>query len=254
VGAGGLARGAMPRPDNVPESRLIARARALAAKHQLTFKPGAASVFKLPVLPFPENALEPAMSAETLATHHGKHHAGYIKKTNAALAERQDAPRALEDVVRLAAQEKDKKLFNNAAQAWNHAFFWQSLTPAPQSGPEGALKAAIERRFSSIEAFRDEMVAQGEGHFASGWVWLVSDGNGEVALDVLHDAGTPIVDRAVTPLLVCDVWEHAYYLDYKNERGRFLTAFVDKLANWAFAGRQYEAARKAGEGAWTFPV
>jgi superoxide dismutase, Fe-Mn family len=211
-------------------------------------------VFKLPPLPFTETALEPLMSADTLRTHHGKHHAAYIKKMNDALQEKPNAPKALEDVVRFAAREKDQKLFNNAAQGWNHAFFWESLTPEAQAGPEGALKTAIEKAFGSLSAFQDEFNSRGGGHFASGWLWLVADGTGAVQLQDLHDAGTPIVDPAVTPLLTCDLWEHAYYLDYKNERPKFLESFVGKLANWRFAERQYEAARKAGEGGWRFPA
>ena len=188
-------------------------------------------MFKLPDLPFDASALEPHMSRDTLDTHHGKHHAGYIKKANAALSERSNAPGTLEDVVQLAIREKDDKLFNNAAQAWNHGFFWNSLAPEGQDGPQGELKSAIEKAFSSVDAFRDEAKARGESHFASGWLWIVADDKGQIALDDLHDAGTPITDSKVTPLLVCDLWEHAYYLDYKNERGKFLDAFVNKLAN-----------------------
>jgi Fe-Mn family superoxide dismutase len=210
-------------------------------------------MFKLPDLPFAQNALEPAMSADTLATHHGKHHAAYINKTNAFLKERANAPVALEDVIRLAEREQDKKLFNNAAQAWNHGFFWQSLSPQ-KTEPQGALKAALEKAFGSIDDFRAEAKAKGEGHFASGWLWLVSDAQGALALQDLHDAATPVTDGAVTPILVCDLWEHAYYLDYKNERGKFLDAFLSKLANWNFAGTQYEAARGGGAGAWRFPT
>lgn len=211
-------------------------------------------MFKLPPLPFPESALEPAMSRTTLETHHGKHHAAYIKKMNDALKERADAPQSLEEVVRLAKRENDKKLFNNAAQAWNHAFFWQSLTPEKQDGPTGGLKTAIEKIFTSVDNFRDEAKAKGEGHFASGWLWLVSDESGTVQLTDMHDADTPIVDSRVTPLLVCDLWEHAYYLDYKNERGKFLEAFLTRLANWRFAEAQYEAARNGGVNAWRFPA
>lgn len=211
-------------------------------------------MFKLPELPFSVEALEPAMSADTLRTHHGKHHAGYIKKMNDALKERADAPTALEDVVRLAAREKDVKLFNNAAQAWNHGFFWQSLTPQKQDGPQGALLQAIEKKFESLQSFIDEARARGEGHFASGWLWLVADDTGAIALEDLHDAQTPIVDPKVTPLFVCDVWEHAYYLDYKNDRAKFLESFFAKLINWRFAESQYEAARNGGVNAWRFPT
>lgn len=210
-------------------------------------------MFKLPELPFDAAALEPLMSAATLNTHYGKHHATYIKNMNAALAERSDAPDTVEGVVRLAARENNTKLFNNAAQAWNHAFFWQSLTSTPQGDPQGDLKLAIETAFGSIAAFREQFVAQGAAHFASGWVWLVSNKSGAVKLVDLHDAETPIVEIGTTPLLVCDVWEHAYYLDYKNERPKFLSAFAEKLANWRFAEAQYDAARK-DERAWSFPT
>jgi len=210
-------------------------------------------MFKLPDLPFDAAALEPYMSRTTLETHHGKHHAAYIKKTNGFLAERANAPTTLEEVVRVAAQEKDRKLFNNAAQAWNHAFFWQSLTPEAQGDPSSALKSALEKSFGSLDSFRDEAKARGEGHFASGWLWLVSDEAGVVKLVDLHDAETPITDTSVTPLLTCDLWEHAYYLDYKNERGKFLESFFAKLVNWRFAEAQYETARNGGAKAWRFP-
>ncbi|MFT3729020.1 MAG: superoxide dismutase [Terricaulis sp.] len=210
--------------------------------------------FKLPPLPFDERALEPFMSAETLRFHHGKHHAAYIKKTNSLIVEIPDVPATLEDVVRRAAKDKNAKLFNQSAQAWNHGFFWQSLTAEPQSGAEGGLRRAIEKRFKDMDSFREEALSKGELHFASGWVWLVSDADGNVELQDMHDAQTPIVDAKVTPLLVCDVWEHAYYIDYRNERRKFLEAFFDKLANWRFAEKQYEAARAHGAGAWRFPT
>lgn len=208
---------------------------------------------KLPDLPYDAGALEPHISRVTMETHHGKHHAAYIKNMNAILAERADAPKSLEAVVRLAAREGHKKLFNNSAQAWNHSFFWQSLTPEEQGGPAGDLKSAIEKAFGSVDAFTDEAKTKGAGHFASGWLWLVSDESGAVSLTDLHDADTPITDSSLTPLLVCDLWEHAYYIDYKNERPKFLDAFLSKLANWRFAEAQFEAAR-AGNAGWVFPV
>lgn len=209
-------------------------------------------MFSLPKLPFPENALEPFMSRDTLMTHHGKHHAAYIKKTNAALAEMKDAPTTLEAVVRAAARDKNKSLFNNSAQAWNHAFFWNCLTPSPQPGPTGALKAAIEKAFGDLAGFRDRYLDAAEKHFASGWAWLVADAEGAVSIRDLHDADTPIVDASATPLLTLDLWEHAYYLDYKNDRPAYLEACYDKLVNWRFAEAQYTAARAGGE-AWRFP-
>ena len=210
-------------------------------------------IFKLPDLRFDAGALEPHISRTTMETHHGKHHAAYINNMNAILAERADAPSALEAVVALALREGNKKLFNNAAQSWNHGFFWQSLTPEVQGGPGGDLKAALEKSFGSLDAFNEEAKAKGAGHFASGWLWLVSDKSGALSLSDLHDADTPITDASLTPLLVCDLWEHAYYLDYKNERPRFIDAFLSKLANWRFAEAQYEAAR-ARKGAWVFPA
>jgi Fe-Mn family superoxide dismutase len=210
-------------------------------------------MFKLPDLPYDAGALEPHISRTTMETHHGKHHAAYIKKMNAILAERPDAPARLEAVVRLAKDEGNKKLFNNAAQAWNHGFFWRSLTPDAHGDPQGELKRAIEKAFGSLDGFKDEAKSKGENHFASGWLWLVADSKGAVALTDLHDADTPITDSSTTPLLVCDLWEHAYYLDYKNERGKFLDAFLAKLANWRFAEAQFQAARSGG-GGWTFPV
>jgi superoxide dismutase, Fe-Mn family len=209
-------------------------------------------VFKLPELPFDVAALEPLMSRATLETHHGKHHAAYIKNMNAILAERSTVPDTLEEVVQLAVKEKNTKLFNNAAQAWNHAFFWESLSPKPQN-PEGDLKAAIESAFGSVDGFREKFTATGVGHFASGWAWLVSDKSGALKIIDTHDAATALTEQGVTPLLVSDVWEHAYYIDFKNDRAAFLKGFVEKLANWRFAERQYEAARK-GEPGWRFPT
>jgi len=209
--------------------------------------------FKLPPLPFDAAALAPHISTDTMNTHHGKHHAAYVKKMNAALAEMSNPPETVEDVVRLAAREENQKLFNNAAQAWNHAFFWECLTPPDDfAEPSGKLADALNAAFSSLKNFKDEFVARGEGHFASGWVWLVADKAGKLELRDLHDAQTPIVQTNVTPILVCDVWEHAYYLDHKNERGVFLKAFVNNLIDWRFAETQYAAARGEGE-AWRYP-
>lgn len=209
-------------------------------------------MFKLPPLPYPENALEPSISATTMSTHYGKHHATYIKNLNAALAEKKDTPASLEDVVRLAAKERGP-FFNNAAQAWNHAFFWNALSPEVQQ-PSGDLKTALDSDFKSYQGFHDEFVDAGLKQFGSGWAWLVSDAKGALSIQKTHDADLPIVDPDLTPLLVCDVWEHAYYLDYKNDRGAFLKTYVEKLANWRFAESQYAAAKNGGKGAWVFPT
>jgi Fe-Mn family superoxide dismutase len=210
-------------------------------------------MIKFPDLPFAPEALEPSMSVATLRTHHDKHHAGYVKKVNGFVEERPgEKPTSLEAIVRLAAREGDKKLFNNAAQAWNHAFFWRSLTPDAGQGPSGALARALEKTFGSLDAFAEQFATQGEGHFGSGWLWLVAEADGGVALKDLHDAQTPMADAQGTPLIVCDLWEHAYYLDYKNERRKFLETFYTKIANWRFAESQYEAARSNAP-TWTYP-
>lgn len=206
-------------------------------------------MFDLSPLPFAANALEPLMSRTTLETHHGKHHAAYIKKTNALIEENGWNETSLEEIVRRAAQEKSVSLFNNAAQAWNHAFFWQCLTPQP-APVSGDLKSAIERKFGSVAGFRGRFLDKGEQHFGSGWLWLSIGADSELALTDLHDAQTPIIDSGITPILTCDLWEHAYYLDHKNQRRVFLEAMFDKLLNWRFAQRQYESAKNGG--AWRF--
>lgn len=209
-------------------------------------------MFKLPELPFAIDALEPLMSRTTLETHHGKHHAAYVKNMNAILADLPNPPATLEEVVALSVRENNKKLFNNAAQTWNHAFFWESLSPTPQN-PEGELKSAIEAAFGSVGDFRERFAATGVGHFASGWAWLVADSAGAVKIIDTHDAATALTEAGVTPLLVSDVWEHAYYIDFKNDRAAFLKGFTEKLANWRFAEKQYAAAKNGGEGAWRYP-
>lgn len=208
-------------------------------------------MFELPPLPYAEDALAPHISRDTMQTHHGKHHAAYIKKTNALIEEKGWNETSLEAVVRRAAQEKDAAtLFNNAAQAWNHAFFWQSLTPQ-RKALGGELADALERKYGSDDKLRSTFLDQGEKHFASGWLWLVIGADAEPKFVDLHDAQTPIVDSGVTPLLVCDLWEHAYYLDRKNERRAYLEAVYDNLLNWDFAQSQYRAAREGGDG-WRF--
>jgi len=210
-------------------------------------------MIRLPDLPFAPEALEPAMSAATLRSHHDRHHAGYVKKVNGFLDERSgEKPSGLEAIVRLGAKEKDQKLFNNAAQAWNHGFFWQCLTPEAQDRPRDGLARALEKKFGSLDAFAEQFATQGEGHFGSGWLWLVSDAEGQVDLKDMHDAATPITEAQFTPLLTCDLWEHAYYLDYKSERRRYLETFYTKLANWRFAEGQYQAARSSAQ-TWNYP-
>jgi Fe-Mn family superoxide dismutase len=206
--------------------------------------------FSLPPLPYGYQELEPHLSAQTLEIHYGKHHARYIEVLNRILADQHLVATSLEGIVRGAERNGAKALFNNAAQAWNHSFFWESM--CRDSGqPGGSLADAIMSAFGSFEALGKRFIAEGTGHFGSGWVWLVAQGS---ALSVLstHDAGIPVAGD-VTPLLACDVWEHAYYLDYRQDRANWLAVWWDKLANWHFAERQYEAAL-GQRNPWRFPV
>lgn len=194
-------------------------------------------------LPYAEDALAPAISAATLNVHHGKHHAAYVKKVNELAGARADRP--LEDIV-AAARGSDRGLFNNAAQAWNHGFYWMSLTPGAATGPSGDLAAALVRDFGSAAAAVEQLVDRATKHFASGWVWLASDGH-KLSIEETHDGDT-LADGAKTPLLTIDLWEHAYYLDRKNERPKYLAAVTEGLLNWEFAARQLAGER------WTYPA
>jgi Fe-Mn family superoxide dismutase len=204
-------------------------------------------IVELPELPFAQDALAPHLSARTLAFHHGKHHAGYVRELNAAIRGTRYADLDLPEIVRRARRRGDRAVFNNAAQAWNHAFFWSSLAPHGGGRPGGRLASAIDRAFGSFEAFRDSFVAAGTGCFGSGWVWLVG-GGGCLRVVSTPNADLPRLER-MNPILTCDVWEHAYYLDYRHERKRFLEAFVDHLANWDHAGRCLAAAEALDAGA-----
>ena len=204
----------------------------------------------LPPLPYSYDALAPVISERTMRTHHDKHHAKYVA-TTIVLAEKAGLTGlSLEDLIRAAAGMSDRKLFNNAAQTWNHGFFWTSMAPHP-SRPHGALAAAIQRTFGGVEPLKAAFVEAGAGHFGSGWVWLASEGGRPVVLST-HDADN-LLNRNLTPLLVCDLWEHAYYLDYASDRAGFLDLWWERLANWDFAERQY-AADAGKEAAWTYPT
>jgi Fe-Mn family superoxide dismutase len=188
--------------------------------------------FTLPDLPFDRAALAPHMSGETLDFHHGKHHKAYVDKTNGMLAEKGLESASLIDVIKAAKAKDDKKLFNNSAQIWNHSFFWQCLAPAGSTQLSGDLKSMVERDFGSAEAMLEQLATESADHFASGWGWLVLDGT-SLKVTSLHDADTPAV-HGLVPLLTLDVWEHAYYIDYRNERPRFLKSILDNLINWDF--------------------
>jgi Fe-Mn family superoxide dismutase len=206
-------------------------------------------MFILPDLPYASNSLEPVMSDVQLRTHHDKHHATYVKNVNAILEGQ--SPASLEDVVRQAAETQNRKLFNNSAQAWNHGFFWECMTANGGGAPSGALAEAIQSSFGGLEQLKTRFVEEGATHFASGWAWLVANGQ-DLSVISTHDADSALI-REGTPVLVCDVWEHAYYLDYKQDRKSFLEQWFDKLANWRFAERQFGAANGSG-GGYQYPA
>ena len=201
----------------------------------------------LPELPYAYDALEPAMSSETLHLHHDKHHATYVAKANELAAKAGLGDMALEDLICAARERNDQKLFNNAAQAWNHGFFWESMSPG-KSAPEGELGKAISSTFGDLAGLKKAFVEEGVNHFASGWVWLVLDRDKGLEVISTHDADDTFTREADFPLLVCDVWEHAYYLDCKNDRKAYLTRWFDELANWQFAAKQFEAKKSGGKG------
>jgi superoxide dismutase, Fe-Mn family len=189
--------------------------------------------FELPPLPYPRDALAPTISGETLDYHHGKHHRAYVNKLNELVAANPDlAGKSLEDIIKTAGPGP---VFNNAAQIWNHTFYWNSLSPNGGGEPTGALAAAITRDFGSLDTFKAEFAKAATGQFGSGWAWLVKDGEGKLKIVATGNAETPIT-KGLTPLLTCDVWEHAYYIDYRNDRPGYVAAFW-KLANWSFAAQ-----------------
>ena len=184
--------------------------------------------FELPPLPYAEDALAPIISAETLALHHGKHHRKYVDTLNQLLEKEPLDAQSLEDVVRQA----KGKLFNNAAQAWNHDFYWHSLSPR-SSPPSAVLRKRIERDFNTYEGFVDQFAAAANGQFGSGWAWLV-DRDGRLQVLATANADTPMA-HGVRCLLTIDVWEHAYYVDYRNQRERYVQALIEQRLNWQFA-------------------
>ena len=190
--------------------------------------------FTLPELPFAKDALAPHMSAETFNFHYGKHHNAYVTKLNELVAGTPFEGQTLEEIINATRGKEDKAaIFNNAAQTWNHTFFWKSLSPLT-TAPTGKLLEAIERQFGTVEEFKAAFLQAAIGQFGSGWVWLVKTPNNTLEILKTPNAQTPIGTEN-TPLLTLDVWEHAYYLDYQNRRPDFATTFLDKLANWSHA-------------------
>lgn len=185
--------------------------------------------FELPKLPYSNDALAPHMSAETLEFHHGKHHAGYVAKLNAGIEGTPFAGKSLEEIIKTA----EGGTFNNAAQHWNHSFFWKCLKPQGGGKPTGDLADAINRDFGSYEKFREAFAAKAAAQFGSGWAWLVSDA-GTLKITSTANADLPMA-HGQTALFTIDVWEHAYYVDYRNARPKFIATVLDELADWDFA-------------------
>lgn len=193
--------------------------------------------FTLPALPYDKNALEPHMSANTFSYHYDKHHQAYVTNLNKLIEGTEFAGADLEDIIK----KSSGGIFNNAAQVWNHTFFWHSLSPNGGGKPTGDLAAKIDQDFGGFDAFKDAFSQAAATQFGSGWAWLVLD-NGTLKVLKTANAETPITQEGVTPLLTIDVWEHAYYLDFQNKRPDYIAAFLDKLANWEFAAENFAKA------------
>ena len=190
--------------------------------------------FELPPLPYNRDALVPYISEETLDFHYGKHHQAYVTNLNNLVEGTDNANKSLEEVVR----SSEGGLFNNAAQVWNHTFYWNSLAPNAGGAPTGALADAIDAAFGSYDDFKAKFTASAAGNFGSGWTWLVKNAAGELEIVNTSNAGTVITDESLTPLLTCDVWEHAYYVDYRNARPEYLKNFWE-IVNWDFASANF---------------
>ena len=187
--------------------------------------------FELPALPYPRDALAPRISAETIEYHHGKHHQTYVTNLNKLVEGTPWADKSLVEIVKGA----EGGIFNNAAQVWNHTFYWNGLSPAGGGEPGGALGEMIARDFGSFEKFKAAFTTAATTHFGSGWAWLVMDRGRALTIMSTSNAGCP-VREGTTPLLTCDVWEHAYYIDYRNARPKYVEAFWS-LVNWDFVAR-----------------
>ncbi len=189
--------------------------------------------FELPALPYAMDALVPHISKETLEYHYGKHHQAYVNNLNKLLADKPEANKTLEELI----LSSTGGVFNNAAQIWNHTFYWHSLSPNGGSQSQGALADAIDKQFGSFDAFKEQFSNVAATTFGSGWAWLVKNKAGELEIVSTNNAANPMTDGK-TPLLTCDVWEHAYYIDYRNARPSYIEAFWH-LVNWEFAAENF---------------
>ena len=192
-------------------------------------------------LPYAEDALAPVISAQTISFHYGKHHAGYVKTLGGLIAGTKYADLSLVEIVRAASADANAAVFNNAAQAWNHTFYWESLAPEGKGGePSAALADAVNAAFGSLDACKAALAESAVKRFGSGWAWLVAE-NGRLAIESTMNAETPIVRAGVKPLAVVDVWEHAYYLDWQNRRADYAKALVGRLLDWNRISARYSA-------------
>jgi Fe-Mn family superoxide dismutase len=189
---------------------------------------------KLPGLPYPKDALAPHISAETIEYHYGKHHRAYVDNINRLIAGTEFEKMSLEEIIR----KSSGGIFNNAAQVWNHTFYWNCLSPSGGGEPTGELAKAISKQFGSFAEFKDKFTNAAVTLFGSGWAWLVKNANGSLSIETTSNAGNPLKDGKKA-LLTCDVWEHAYYIDYRNARAKYLEAFW-KIVNWNFVAQNWK--------------
>ncbi len=198
--------------------------------------------FELPPLPYPKNALEPHISERTMDFHHGRHHQAYVTNLNNLVKDSPTENQSLEDIIKATYKDASKTgVFNNAAQVWNHTFFWNSMKPRGGGAPSGQVAQAIDRDCGGLDKFKEQFKAAAVGQFGSGWGWLVAEG-GKLKIVATPNAVNPLAEGQ-TALLTCDVWEHAYYLDYQNRRPDFVQTFLDNLVNWDFVAENLSKAR-----------
>ncbi|MCK5373994.1 MAG: superoxide dismutase [Alphaproteobacteria bacterium] len=196
---------------------------------------------ELPELPYAYDALDPYMSAETLEYHHDKHHNAYVTAGNKLFENLPHLGETLEDIIVNAYEDGHQALFNNAGQHWNHSQFWKCIKPAGGGAMPGNLEKAVKDNFGSAEAFRDAFITAGLGQFGSGWCWLIMDKEGKLAITKTPNGENPLIHNQIT-LLGCDIWEHSYYIDYRNARAKYMEAFIDNLVNWDYVAELYKKA------------
>lgn len=214
----------------------VSRQIALGFRAYSTVAAASSAPFVLPGLPYPISALEPHISKETLEFHHGKHHKTYVDNLNKFVSgDKSLAGKNLEDLIM---SVPNGPVFNNAAQIWNHTFYWNSMSPNGGGRPSKPLADAIDSSFGSFDSFKEKFSAAATGHFGSGWAWLVKGNDGKLSIKQTHDGSTPMREQLGTPLLTCDVWEHAYYIDYRNARAKYVDAWWN-VVNWEFASKNF---------------